>query len=148
MAQEAATRRAVLPGLAVTVAAAAAGYGVTANSSAADAKSVTAAANGGATAPDTQGPLAQLADIPQNGGLVLRDEGIVLTRDGGDNVHGFSAVCTHQGCTVSSVDQGQIICPCHGSRFDASTGQPVAGPAKKQLPPVNVTVRDSAVFGV
>ncbi|CUU60484.1 Rieske Fe-S protein [Parafrankia irregularis] len=148
MAQEAATRRAVLPGLAVTVVAAAAGYGVAANSSAADAKSVTAAANGGATAPDTQGPLAQLADIPQNGGLVLRAEGIVLTRDGGDNVQGFSAVCTHQGCTVSSVTQGQIICPCHGSRFDASTGQPVAGPAKKQLPPVNVAVRDNAVFGV
>ncbi|EFC86421.1 Rieske (2Fe-2S) protein [Parafrankia sp. EUN1f] len=147
MAQEAATRRAVLPGLAVTVVAAAAGYAVAGSSSAADAKPATAAANGGGTAPGAQGVLAQLADVPQNGGLVLRDSGIVLTRDGGDNVQGFSAVCTHQGCTVSSVAQGQIICPCHGSRFDAATGQPVAGPARKQLPPVNVSVRDGAVFG-
>lgn len=148
MAQETPTRRAVVPGLVVTVAGVAAGYAVAANSDAAGPKPRTAAANGGGSAPGgTAGPLAQLADIPPGGGLILDDAGIVLTRDAGDKVLGFSAVCTHQGCNVAAVQDGQIICPCHDSRFDAATGEPVSGPAKRNLDPVPVTVRDNAVFG-
>ena len=30
----------------------------------------------------------------------------------------YSAVCTHQGCTVNGVSNGVITCPCHGSTFD------------------------------
>ncbi|WP_026311153.1 Rieske (2Fe-2S) protein [Parafrankia elaeagni] len=147
MAQETPTRRVVVPGVVVTVAGAAAGFAVASNSSAADPKPPTAAANGGGGAPGgTTGPLAQLSDVPADGGVVLSDAGIVLTRGSGDDIQGFSAVCTHQGCLVSSVAQGQINCPCHGSSFDARTGAPVAGPAKKNLPPVAVTVRDNAVY--
>ncbi|MEX5635927.1 Rieske (2Fe-2S) protein [Parafrankia sp. FMc2] len=147
MAQETPTRRVVVPGIVVTVAGAGAGFAVASNSSAADPKPPTAAANGGGDAPGGEaGPLAQLSDVPLDGGVVLSDAGIVLTRDSGDGIQGFSAVCTHQGCLVSSVAQGQINCPCHGSSFDARTGEPVAGPARTKLPPVAVTVRDNAVF--
>ncbi|MGZ4650530.1 MAG: QcrA and Rieske domain-containing protein [Kineosporiaceae bacterium] len=34
----------------------------------------------------------------------------------------FSAVCTHQGCRVNPAGP-QLDCPCHGSVFDAFTGQ-------------------------
>ena len=61
-------------------------------------------------------------------------------------MHAFSATCTHQGCTVGPVRDGRIVCPCHGSEFDARTGAVVRGPATRPLPQVRVVVRDGAVF--
>jgi thiosulfate dehydrogenase [quinone] large subunit len=61
----------------------------------------------------------------------------------------YSAVCTHQGCTVG-YDQGssQFACPCHGARFDASTGDVVRGPAKKPLGKVNVVESNGNLYVV
>ncbi|MCX2185037.1 Rieske (2Fe-2S) protein [Streptomyces sp. SKN60] len=77
--------------------------------------------------------IADASSIPKGGGVVVSDAGIVVARDGEGRLHGFSAVCTHAGCLVGEVTDGLIVCPCHGSRFDASTGAPVAGPAKAPL---------------
>ncbi|MFJ9693573.1 ubiquinol-cytochrome c reductase iron-sulfur subunit [Kitasatospora sp. NPDC101183] len=52
---------------------------------------------------------------------------------------GLSSVCTHSGCAVDAPKNGQLYCPCHGSRFDAATGAVVNGPAKKPLPKYAVT---------
>ena len=89
--------------------------------------------------------LAPLSDVPQNSGIVLADDSIVLTRESGNTVHGFSAICTHQGCLVSKVSGGQISCPCHGSVFDANTGAVINGPATAPLPPVRVSVVNGSV---
>jgi Rieske Fe-S protein len=86
-----------------------------------------------------------VGDVPQGGGFVVQDANIVLTRDDAGEVRAFSATCTHQGCTVTSVQGGVILCPCHGSRFDAWSGQPVAGPAVRGLAEIPVAVRDDAV---
>jgi Rieske Fe-S protein len=64
----------------------------------------------------------------------------------GDQVSARSATCTHQGCTVGPVDDGRVTCPCHGSVFDATTGEVVTGPAVSPLPAVPVEVRDGAVY--
>ena len=101
-----------------------------------------------AAPPEGQEPLAQVVDVPAGGGLVLKDQKVVLTRDLEGRVAAFSAVCTHQGCLVSSVKDGTINCTCHGSKFDPATGERVDGPAKKPLPPVNVERRDGAIFQV
>jgi Rieske Fe-S protein len=93
-----------------------------------------------------QQPLAQVVDVPAGGGLILKEQKVVLTRDLEGRVAAFSAVCTHQGCLVSSVKDGTINCSCHGSKFDPATGERVAGPAKKPLPPVSVQRRDGAIF--
>ena len=70
----------------------------------------------------------------------------MLTRETGDKVHCFSAVCTHQGCLVSQVSAGKITCPCHGSAFDANTGAVVNGPAARPLAAVPVTVVNGTVY--
>jgi Rieske Fe-S protein len=88
--------------------------------------------------------LTDVSAIPAGGGVVT--DGVVVTRDSSGEVHAFSATCTHQGCTVSSVADGRIVCPCHSSVFDAGTGAVVNGPATRALPAVDVTVRGGQVI--
>jgi Rieske Fe-S protein len=56
----------------------------------------------------------------------------------------FSAVCTHAGCDVVWND-GEIRCPCHHARFDPATGEPVRGPARLPLTPLEVVERDGKI---
>jgi Rieske Fe-S protein len=90
--------------------------------------------------------LAQVSQIPEGGGVVLDAQSVVLTRRTGDDVHAFSAICTHQGCLVSSVANGKITCPCHGSTFDATTGAVLGGPAAAPLAAVPVKVTNGTVY--
>jgi len=84
--------------------------------------------------------------VPAGGGVVVSGQRVVVTKDASGAVHGFSAVCTHQGCIVSSVRNGRIQCPCHGSQFDATTGKVLAGPAPAPLNPVDVVVVGNVVY--
>ncbi len=141
------TRRSALTAAAVAAAGGVAGFAVARNSAAAKEPSGPAAANAYGETPKSPGrPLAPLADVPVGGGVVLENPAVVLTRSSDTDVHAFSSVCTHQGCHVDKVSGGTIRCPCHGSRFDASTGDVVSGPANSPLPRVAVTVRDGEVY--
>jgi Rieske Fe-S protein len=84
-------------------------------------------------------PLAKVADIPVGGGTVFPEQQVVVTQPETGTFHGFSAVCTHQGCTVGDVTGGTINCPCHGSKFAITDGAPTEGPAKRPLDPRQVT---------
>jgi Rieske Fe-S protein len=103
---------------------------------------------GGAEEPSQEPtePLAQLADIPVGGALLVEVAGnpVVVSQPSKGNVVAFSAVCTHQGCTVA-VGETQLSCPCHGSTFDFS-GKVVNGPAEEPLPDVAVKVSGDAVL--
>ncbi|MFC8015082.1 Rieske (2Fe-2S) protein [Streptomyces cinereoruber] len=90
--------------------------------------------------------LAKLDDVPLGGGVVLSEKQVVVTRDNGGKAHAFSSICTHQGCSVASVSGGTINCPCHNSKFDATNGAPVAGPATRPLPSIAVKQTDTAVY--
>ena len=57
----------------------------------------------------------------------------------------YSAVCTHQGCTVAYQD-GQLACPCHGSVFDPSNGAVVYGPAQAPLPKIPIKVQNGGIY--
>jgi Rieske Fe-S protein len=109
-------------------------------------ESETAPTSTAQVAPGTGGPqpLAKVADIPAGGGVIVQN--VVLTKDQSGKVNAFSATCTHQGCAVTAVSGGTINCPCHGSKFDAASGRPVAGPASKPLAAVAVQQRDGAVY--
>jgi Rieske Fe-S protein len=140
------SRRLLLLRGAVTVAALAAGI-VVAREEWLHPGASAAGANGyGAPAAASGVALAPLSAVPAGGGIVLASKGVVLTRSSSGAVHGFSSVCTHQGCTVATVADGTIDCPCHGSRFNAQTGAVVRGPATIALPAVAVAVRGGEVF--
>ena len=89
--------------------------------------------------------LGQLSDIPVGGGKILASQGVVLTQPTAGTVKGFSPICTHQGCTVSTVSGGTINCPCHGSRYSITDGSVQAGPAPRSLSAVAVVVDGGAV---
>lgn len=57
-------------------------------------------------------------------------------------VFAYSAICTHQGCTVTYTPASKtLVCPCHASAFDPFKGaNVVAGPATSKLPSVKVAV--------
>lgn len=85
------------------------------------------------------------ADVPVGGGAVLKEAKIVVTQPTAGEFKAFSAVCTHQQCTVSKVADGTIDCPCHGSEYSAVDGSVVKGPAEKPLTPKTVTVAGGTV---
>lgn len=57
-------------------------------------------------------------------------------------VFAYSAICTHQGCTVTYTPASKTLkCPCHGSEFDPfSSAKAVVGPATVKLPSVKVAI--------
>ena len=71
--------------------------------------------------------------VPVGQGYVDTKNSVVVSQPTAGTYKAFSSVCTHQGCQVSP-PQGEVItCACHGSQFDAKTGEVKAGPAEEAL---------------
>ena len=90
-------------------------------------------------------PVAE-SDVPVGGGTILTDSKVVVTQPTKGTFKAFTAVCTHQGCTVASVANGTISCPCHGSTFSAADGSVTGGVAPAPLASIPVTVAGTTVF--
>jgi len=82
-----------------------------------------------------------LSSIPVGGAVSaqLGSTPIVVAQPSAGSVVAFSAVCTHAGCTVAPQGK-EFDCPCHGSRFDAATGDVINGPASTPLTKLTATV--------
>ena len=104
-----------------------------------------AASTAVADAGDAVTRLASTADVPVGGGTVIESARIVVTQPAEGDFKAFSAVCPHQGCLVTEVRDEEIICPCHGSRFDITTGDVVAGPATTGLTAKSVSLSDGGL---
>jgi Rieske Fe-S protein len=118
------------------------------NGQAAQSSSAPAAAVGGNSGvAASSGPvvLAKTTDIPVGGGKILTDKKIVITEPQSGTFKAFTAVCTHQGCIVSTVSGGTINCPCHGSKFSIVNGSVVNGPAPLPLAPVGIEVEGTSI---
>ncbi|CAB4660035.1 unannotated protein [freshwater metagenome] len=89
--------------------------------------------------------LTAVADVPVGGGLVLSDPPIVITQPTSGQINGFTAICPHAGCLVSTVVNDEIICPCHGSKFSAVDGSVIQGPAQQALETADVNVKGTNV---
>ncbi|MEU8620775.1 Rieske (2Fe-2S) protein [Streptomyces sp. NPDC048623] len=131
------TRRTVLKGAAL---AGAAGLGVAACS--------TESNLGHAVTPTPTAPVALGApeEIPVGGAKLYREQRLVVHCPAKGEYKAFSAQCTHAGCVLDKVEDNEGNCPCHGSRFDVTTGQALQGPATVPLPAVPVRVENGKLI--
>ena len=91
------------------------------------------------------GALVATADVPVGGGVILEAEKVVVTQPTEGMFKAFTATCTHQSCTVSSVKADRINCACHGSAFSARDGSVLGGPATRPLKEIAVMVEGDQV---
>ena len=91
--------------------------------------------------------IAAESEVAPGSAVAFKNAGspaVLVHLDSGDFV-AYSAICTHQGCTVA-YKNGQLACPCHGSVFDPADGAAVvAGPAQEPLPEIPVKVQGGEV---
>ncbi|MFD8812997.1 Rieske (2Fe-2S) protein [Streptomyces sp. NPDC059627] len=95
---------------------------------------------GGATAAAGGTALAKTTDIPEGGGTIYTDQAVVVTQPTSGTYKAFSTKCPHAGCAVTSIANGEIVCPCHGSKFAIADGSVKQGPATTGLTAANITV--------
>ncbi|MFF4977781.1 Rieske (2Fe-2S) protein [Streptomyces sp. NPDC001083] len=89
--------------------------------------------------------LAKTADIPEGGGKVFADQGVVVTQPTAGTFKAFSSKCTHQGCAVKDIADGVITCPCHNSQFSATDGSVKKGPATQALAAADISVDGDSI---
>ena len=89
--------------------------------------------------------LGATSAIPVGGGKIFPDQRVVVTQPTAGAFKAFSAVCTHQGCTVNQVNNGVIMCPCHGSEYSITDGSVKQGPAPSPLPTKQITVANNQI---
>lgn len=98
------------------------------------------------TSPGQDGEeLAATDDIPVGGGTIFKDQEVVVTQPEQGEFKAFSAICTHQRCTVATVADGTINCACHGSKFNITDGSVANPPATKPLPEKQITVDGNSI---
>ncbi|WP_272944053.1 non-heme iron oxygenase ferredoxin subunit [Actinopolymorpha alba] len=91
----------------------------------------------------------QLADVPEVGavGVVVDGVPVAVVRSD-DEVHAIHDVCSHAEVALSEgeVDDGEIECWLHGSRFDLASGRPTGLPATEPVPVYPVKIDGDAVL--
>ncbi|WRZ93575.1 Rieske (2Fe-2S) protein [Streptomyces sp. NBC_01007] len=129
-----ASRRTVLRGAALTPVA---GLGLAACSG----------GSGGGTPATPTAPVVLGADseVAKGGAQLYQDQNVVVSRAESGSLKAFSSICTHAGCAINKLEGTTLVCPCHGSEFDASTGKVLRAPATVPLHELSVEERNGKI---
>ena len=117
------------------------------SSSAASDGSAGSAGGGGSAGGAAGTVLTPLSGVPVGSAVSAKDSAgnpLLVAQPSAGKVVAFSAICTHQGCTVAPAGT-KFQCPCHGSMYDAATGAVLRGPAPRPLTQVPVHVASGNV---
>ena len=61
--------------------------------------------------------------------------------------YAFGDTCTHMQCSLAEGDleETTVICPCHGSEFDVTSGEVLRGPAREPVGAYEVRVEGDSL---
>ena len=95
--------------------------------------------------------IANVDEIPVAGYKLFRypteNDPCILLRLATDRFVAFDQRCTHLSCPVYfNPGTSQLVCPCHAGFFSAEDGRPLAGPPKRGLVRLQVSIRDGQVL--
>ncbi|MFR9798670.1 Rieske (2Fe-2S) protein [Streptomyces sp. MS06] len=98
----------------------------------------------GPAAPTAPVDLGAASEVPEGGAHLYRDHNVVVSRSG-DTYTAHSTICTHAGCAINKLQGTTLICPCHGSEFDARTGDVLRDPATEPLQKLSVQAKNGRI---
>jgi nitrite reductase/ring-hydroxylating ferredoxin subunit len=101
-----------------------------------------AGSSGGTTA---SGSIGKATEVPVGEAKIYTAEKVVVSQPTEGDFKAFSTICTHQQCPITKLEGDEIECTCHGSRFKASDGSVVNGPASKPLAALKVAVKNGEI---
>lgn len=78
------------------------------------------------------------ADLPDD---VYFHDRVILIKEH-KQIKLFSSKCTHLGCKINKTENGDLVCPCHGSRYNRN-GKPIKGPSIKSLSEIDFQVENT-----
>jgi nitrite reductase/ring-hydroxylating ferredoxin subunit len=89
--------------------------------------------------------------LPVGGSVVFAypgpDDPCVLVRVSDTEWVAYGQKCTHLSCAViPQPERGVFHCPCHEGLFELRTGRPLAGPPRRPLPRVTLSVGNGRVY--
>jgi 3-phenylpropionate/trans-cinnamate dioxygenase ferredoxin component len=89
-------------------------------------------------------------DLPTVGALQseIAGELLAIVRDSAGAIHAIDDTCSHANVSLSEgdVEDGEIECWLHGSRFDLNSGQPTGLPATAPISVYPVKIDGDDVF--
>ncbi|ALV36398.1 Rieske (2Fe-2S) protein [Streptomyces sp. CdTB01] len=94
------------------------------------------------TAPVELGPGS---DVAKGGATLYRDHNVVVSRAEDGSLKAYSTICTHAGCPINKLQGTTLVCPCHGSEFDARTGKVLRSPATEPLQELSARTTDGKI---
>jgi Rieske Fe-S protein len=97
--------------------------------------------------------IAKLSEILPNSALYFqwptdspRDMNILIADDS-MKLYAYNATCTHLGCQVGYQPALHLVmCPCHGSIFDPTSGRVMQGPARSSLTAIKLEVDQDEIY--
>lgn len=66
----------------------------------------------------------------------------------GPDYYAFDNACTHHQCSLSegSLENQEVVCPCHGGKFNVKTGQATGLPAVSPVTIYPVKVENGSIY--
>jgi len=77
-------------------------------------------------------PASALANIGSAALVQVSNAAYLVAHTAQNTFTALTAVCTHEGCTITGFDSPKYVCPCHGSQY-STTGAVLNGPATQSL---------------
>ena len=78
--------------------------------------------------------------------MILKNANYVVTQPTKGTYKAFTKICTHMGCKVASIKNGNIHCDCHGSEFSIKDGSVTHSPATEPLKEFDTAVFEKKVY--